>query len=687
MNTIRLKCVFICFFSIIYALTAAALDQQFFPPSYDFKLEHDWLTMPDGVRLSVDYYKPIPQREGEKFPVVLEVLPYRKDDSFAMRDYPVYSYLARRGIVGVRVDIRGTGSSDGRVSDREYSDQELEDIREIIKQLAAFPWSNGNIGMQGKSWSAINAIITAMQRPRNLKALLVMHGSNDLYGNDIHDWDGGLHIDMFSLEIDTENMMPQSPDYPIDENYFHSRFNVKPWIFLYLHHQRDGDFWRKNRSLFTDYNSINIPIYAIAGLLDGYRDTVPEMLMNMTVPMKAEMGPWNHAFPHNGVPGPNYEWRQNAVRWWQHWLNGKETGIMREPLNVIFLRGYVAPDTRLRVTPGSFVSVNRIPKVTPLTFILQNENRLGFTDEETAILKLKYQPDVGFGSMNWWGEATGDMREVEKGSLIFESAPLAKTQYILGFPEVNLTVAGDKPLADWIVRLEDLAPDGSVSLVTGGLINSSQRLSRLHPQALPINRFVEIYFPLRYTTWTYQKGHRIRLAISNAQFPMIWPTPHNMTTQIKVGNARSSVLVLPFVTRNNLAAAKMLPVEASEERPGASWIHALELTPFRISYDRRNHLTIANADESMSWKIDDRFFTTLHRITYTVDTRNPANATFSGQGSYEIKIGKRLILGQTLISIVSDGLNFNVRVRRELRENNVLVGEREWDECIPRDFE
>ena len=570
------------------------------PATYDFHLEHAWLTMQDGVRLAVDYYKPIPKTSDEKFPIVLEVLPYRKDDSFAMRDYPIYSYFARRGIVGVRVDIRGTGASDGQVTDREYSDQEIADIREIINQLGREAWSNGNIGMQGKSWSANNAIITAMQRPPQLKALLLMHASNDLYANDIHDVDGGLHVDMFSVEIDTENMMPQAPNYPLDENYFRNRFDVKPWVLTYLNHQQDGDFWRKNRSLFTNYASINIPIYAIGGLLDGYRDFVPEMLTHMQVPIKAEMGPWNHAFPHTGLPGPNYEWRQSAVRWWLHWLNGKDTGIMQEPLNTIFMRGYVPPDAKLEMTPGSFWSNKRIPETTSAKFILQKDNRLSSIAEEVAVLSHKYRPDEGLGMMNWWGEATSDMKECDKCTLLFESPPMDETKYLLGFPEVQLNVSTDKPLAYWIVRLEDVAPDGAISLITGGLINASQRISRLAPQPIPINQFFKIHLPLHYTTWTFEKGHRIRLAISNAQFPMIWPTPHNMTTQLKVGDAHSSVLLLPFSSASALPAPKLLPVEPIEKRPATAWLNSLALTPFRITYDRKKHLTVADADESSS---------------------------------------------------------------------------------------
>jgi predicted acyl esterase len=102
------------------ALTWAKQPPQSSPsePVYEFEVTQDWLTMSDGVRLSVTFFKPVPQRPGERFPILFELLPYRKDDRFYARDYPLYSYFARRGYVVAKVDIRGTGSSEGKVRAR-----------------------------------------------------------------------------------------------------------------------------------------------------------------------------------------------------------------------------------------------------------------------------------------------------------------------------------------------------------------------------------------------------------------------------------------------------------------------------------------------------------------------------------------------------------------------------------------
>lgn len=325
------------------SLSGAPLPSWFktYTPTHAFDIERSTLVMRDGTELSVTYFKPVPSQAAERFPVVLEMLPYRKDDYFYSRDYPIYRYLAERGIGGARIDIRGTGSSGGRLVDREYSDAELADLEEAIGKVATLPWSNGKVGMQGISWSAFNALMMAMRNPPALKAILVLHGSEDLYANDVHNIDGALHLDIFTQEMETANLMPRSPDYEIDAAYFRDRFYTEPWLFAYLRHQRDGAFWRDGRSLNTAYDSVNIPIYTIGALLDGYRDYVINILDHVQSPVRAKIGPWNHAFPDTGAPGPNYDFKQAAVRWWKQWLTGEDSGITREPNFVSFVRGAI----------------------------------------------------------------------------------------------------------------------------------------------------------------------------------------------------------------------------------------------------------------------------------------------------------------------------------------------------------
>ena len=375
------------------------------PATYEVTIENDFLTLSDGVRLAVTYYKPVAQSGNQRFPAVLEMLPYRKDDDFYTRDYLLERYFAKRGIVVARVDIRGTGGSEGTTPDREYSDAELKDIQEVLAMLAGRPWSNGNVGVQGISWGGFNAIMTAMRRPPQLKAILCAHASDDLYGNDIHYIDGGLHLDMYSVEMEVENIVPRSPDYPIDEAYFRDRFEQAPWILTYVRHQRDGEFWQTGRSLQSDWNSITVPVYAIGALLDGYRDTVPHMLDHLSVPIHAEIGPWNHDWPHEGLPGPNYEWRDTAVRWWQRWLEGAADTSFDTTCFTVFMRGSVPPDIALEETPGAFrVEGWPVRSAHNLRLRPRADGSLGRIALAEAVHRLTYLPSAGIQVGNWWGE-------------------------------------------------------------------------------------------------------------------------------------------------------------------------------------------------------------------------------------------------------------------------------------------
>src|SRR5581483_3625239 len=99
-------------------------------PTYRVRMEQARIPMKDGVRLAATLYMP-EAKGGEKFPALLEYLPYRKDDGTAAEDYPKHTYFAHRGYVSVRVDIRGFGASEGTPPEREYSEQEQQDGEQV----------------------------------------------------------------------------------------------------------------------------------------------------------------------------------------------------------------------------------------------------------------------------------------------------------------------------------------------------------------------------------------------------------------------------------------------------------------------------------------------------------------------------------------------------------------------------
>jgi alpha/beta superfamily hydrolase len=165
-------------------------------------------------------------KAGEKFPALLEYHPYRKDDGTAARDYPLYSYFAHRGYVCARVDIRGFGNSEGVPTDREYSEQEQLDGLQIISWLAHQSWSNGNVGMMGISWSGFNSLQMAMRHPPELKAILAVAATAELFHDDVHYMDGMAHLDEFELNMDLAPGITGAPDFTLDDKILGPRFDA-----------------------------------------------------------------------------------------------------------------------------------------------------------------------------------------------------------------------------------------------------------------------------------------------------------------------------------------------------------------------------------------------------------------------------------------------------------------------------
>jgi predicted acyl esterase len=684
------KFLLVFFFLFLFSFPQSAQQTEYEDPSapaYEFEVIRDWIEMKDGVRLSVTLFKPIAMQEGEKFPVLFEFLPYRKDDSFYLRDYPLYSYFARRGYVAAKVDIRGTGSSEGEVPPREYSEAELEDAEVCIRHLAQASWSNGNVGMWGISWGGFNAIQVAMHRPLELKAILAMDATDDLYHDDVHFIDGAFHVDQYELSIDTDLGLPRWPDYPLDDAYFQNRFNAYPWLLTYLNQQKDGEFWRRN-SLRWNYPSIQIPVYLIGGLLDGYRDSIPRMLANMDVPMKAVIGPWPHAWPDNGVPGPNYEWRHEAIRWWDYWLKGKDTGIMDEPRFAVFVRDSHLPDVRMQMTPGHWRYEEwPIRRTEWKTFYPGENHLLHVSPGKSLVDRLKYVPSSGVAALYWWGDLTGDMRKEDADSLVYDSEMLEESLEIIGFPRVRLRVSADARLAHWVVRLEDVHPDGSVSLVTGGVLNGAQRHSRLFSEHLIPGEVYELEFPLHFTTWTFKPGHRIRLAVSNALFPMIWPTPYPMTTRLFLG-ADSTSLQLPVIPFAQRPVPNFFPPEAREERPDARPLEGPGW-PYKhtVTKDLDRSTTTVELEAERRWEIKGRRYTSIEKVAYQTNDRDPAQSSFFGEGGHIVRLENRVLELKLLVSIISDEESFHVKIVRQIFEKNKLVKERRWEASLPREFQ
>lgn len=295
---------------------------------------------------------------------------------------------------------------------------------------------------------------------------------------------------------------------------------------------------------------------------------------------------------------------------------------------------------------------------------------------------------------NWWGEPTPDVAAADVHALVYDSAPVVEPVRMQGTPLATLAVsvepgevsAGDpaRLTADWFVRLEDVWPDGRVSLVTGGGINGAQRFSRSDPQAVVAGEEMLLPVPQRYSTYTFVPGHRIRMVVTNAQFPMVWPSAQRMTTTLRVGGA--STMHLPTVAAGQ-AVAMPEPVLESPRAPDAEVLASQPLTPFTVLSDDPVGITEVEEREASTVRVGGATYDYQNVIRRWVDNRDPAHAGLVGRGREVITRPGRTLTARAVVHVASDERSFHVTVRRSIAEDGVVVRTRTWQETVPRDFE
>eukprot|EP01084_Bolivina_argentea_P143013 251204_1 len=528
----------------------------------------------NNTKIAISLATPIPKHENEKFPVIFEYNPYRKDGWTWFRDWEVYDYFAKYGFIVCRADARGTGSSDGIRISHEYSENELIDAEYIIEWLATnYSYSNGNIGIWGKSWSAFNALILSMRQTQYLKSLFVFHGSDDLYYNDIHYINGILHIDEYIIEVDHDTTLPQSnydgTPWIIDQKYIQERFDQPPWIIKYFTMQNDSSFWRNNSVGFHIDKLVdsNVSFYLWSGLLDQYRDyswNLYSQIKNVSneTDIKIVISPYDHDYSSTASMRPRVEWKYEAVRWFNTFLrndndiyyeyNNRErqddNNILDEDNVIVYVRDYYPPLINQTESPGEWRTYNTLPNVTDFKLYLTAQHELINNLEigsDQIVHHLWYRSVIGTEVPIWWAGRTGNMFDLDQYSLVYDSVILAETLEIIGKVFISLNVSTTAPLANWVVRLEDFNPMNNESvLITGSNFNGAQRESRTNPSYIPINESFIIEFTLFLTTWRFPIGHQIRIAITNSMYSMLWPSKYKMTTSLFVNDIHTFI-VLP----------------------------------------------------------------------------------------------------------------------------------------------
>lgn len=535
------------------------------------RLDHVVIPMPDGIRLAARLWIPS-GAEVTPVPAILEYIPYRKNDLYAVRDQARFSYLANHGYAGVRLDVRGSGDSEGVLTD-EYARQEQDDALAAIAWIAAQPWCSGAVGMIGKSWGGFNGLQVAARRPPALRAVVSLYSTDDRYADDAH-YIGGCLLTGQMLGWGTSmamcSTMPPDPR-SVGERWkrmWQERLEAfHPQVDTWLRHQRRDDYW-KHGSVCESFADITCAVYAVGGWCDGYRDAVLRLMTGLNCPRKGLIGPWSHQYPMDDFePGPHIGFLQEVIRFFDHFMKDEDTGIMDEPALRVYLQESVPPATHYRERPGRWAAEPSWPSpgISTRRFYLNDGELSRSPSSADRPARWAGLQTAGQDAGTWCAfgsplDAPADQRCEDGMSLSFTSAPLESDLVVLGNAEAHLELCVDQRSALVVVRLCDVAPDGASVLLTRGLLNLTHAESHEHPEPLEAGERFACDVKLQSTGQVVPAGHRLRVAVSPTYFPWAWPSPAPVVLSVFCG---ASFLDLP-VRSDQQADARLRPFDPPE---------------------------------------------------------------------------------------------------------------------------
>jgi uncharacterized protein len=665
----------------------------------------------DGTVLSANLWLPLPGSADpdERFPAILEMIPYGKDSWRRNSDVARGEWFARRGFAFCRVDVRGTGSSGGVALD-EYTADETRDGYDVVEWLAAQPWCDQNVGMWGISYGAFTSIQVAKLRPPHLRAIIPVMGTDDRYLTDVH-YIGGCvtasELSQYAVSQVAMNAMPPDPAFRgagWQDEWRERLEQTPPWLYQWLRHQQDGPYWRQG-SLAPEYDAIEAAIFNVGGWMDSYVDAAFRMQASCAAPSRTLVGNWVHTLPHDATPGPALDELHEFARFFDRWLKGIDNGVMDEPAVVWFERDYADPEPFPVELPGRWRAAAAYPHPNVeehswrfAAGTLPLAGRLvGGADGDGSngggSDRFPHRPTVGTRASLSWGAGGApnglgrDLRPDESLGPTWTSPPLDEDVAILGVPEVVLHLAASAPVATAVVRLTDVAPDGTSAQVSAGILNLTHRHSHAAPEPLVPGRVEEVRIQLRPAGYRFAPGHRIRVSLASSAWPVTWPSPYACDLEVHYGEETRSRLVLPVVP--TAGGAGDLPVPPFKTSPP-------DLRPvggdgsedpprWRITDDVIDgSVTVEIHDGGESVLEDGRRLYAAETLSLVARDADPARAGLEADVVYRWRELHNEIEIRARSSLSSTAAEFSLAVDLEVVLDHQMFFARSWSELIPR---
>jgi uncharacterized protein len=661
-------------------------------------VEHLWIELADGARLAARLWLPA-DAERRPVPAIIEYMPYRRRDLLRLRDQPIHHYFAGHGYAALRVDLRGSGDSDGVLTDM-WTEAEIDDGQEVIAWVARQPWCTGAVGMIGKSWSGFSALQAAARAPAALKAIITVCSAEDRYTTTLHYSGGAVLTDSVWWCSSMLLFCAMPPDPETVGAGWRATWSARlaanrPMLADWLNHPYRDGYWREG-SVGPRLGAIGCAVYAVGGWADYLSRGVPRMLAGIKAPCRGLIGPWGHHYPQDGTPGPAIGFLQDAVRWWDRWLKGERNGIDAEPVLRAWMQESVAPAADCAERPGRWVAERAWPaKRIALRRWTLNDRSLDRRPKAPVVLVHRSPQTVGLCATEWLaagvpGEYARDQREDDGRSLCFDTAALASPVEILGEALAELRLAVDRPVATIIARLCDVAPDGTSLRVAFAVLNLAHREGHEAPRPMARGEPSDVVVRLPAIAHAFPAGHRIRLALSTCYWPIVWPSPEPVTLTLFGGASRFALPVRPRDARDAALPAFGAPEQAPDVK-----VTRLESSTLRRAIERdprTGHVAVTLHAEGgvlgphRRYRIDDIDTEMAHTIRkrLDIDDHDPLSARAElvqtmamGRPGWRVGIQVRTVL-------TCDRTHFHVEAELRATLEGEEISARQWKSAHPR---
>ena len=631
------------------------------------QIDHYWIPLPDGTRLAARIWMPEDANDNP-MPAVVEYIPYRKGDMSAINDAARYQYVASKGFVCVRVDVRGSGDSQGILTD-EYSEQELDDGYHLIEWVARQRWCTGRVGITGISWGGFNALQIAARRPPSLYAVISSCSTDDRYRDDVH-YLGGNVLASETLPWATTfqgfQALPPDPSTVGDiwQEMWRERLTITPhFVEAWLNHQQRDAYWLPG-SVCEDYGAINCPVLLIGGWADAYTNAIPRLLAGLGDDCSAIIGPWSHGWPDSSRPGPTIDYLDETVRYWQRHL-GDDEDTESSPRIRYYQQSYQNPETTYKEREGTWCETGELDPDTSLRLHLTDAGLSVDHSTFSTDIPVNYEhgQDAGvFCPFGGRGQFPADQRQEDQLSVTFDADVCAESISLFGTPMLTFSSNNTGQLA---LRLCEVATDGTSLLIARGYANIRQ----------PGEHSVALDF----IAHKVSAGHRLRLSLGGAYWPFLWPLANQPAL-----NLTNVLLTLPQQRTQPLKTAFGVPVFADGipyevlTRPGATSNRDVNDTTGTVTMEARSNRGVVKFNDGleMSGTSVDRF---------EITRGNGSSAVVTCERQQRLHRDNWAVSIVTLAKMTADDSNFYVETSRDAFLGDALFDSKRWQYNVKRD--